>query len=294
MRIVKWFLKACPQNFIIKPPFPGTLILALFVFSFLVLYRPLGTHAGRFMGYEATMATYSVLASALLLVFLVFWKRLDYFSDKKQWTIIKELITIVVSLFVFGTEAYFIAFFMEEPAVRWTFATFFNSLKNAFLVGLIPFLFFTAMNLRYWFLPEQVWQRESLSGDELFAESREEPIRIKSRLKKETLEFYPSQFIYAESEGNYVNFFLRKKDKVEKRVIRNSINNIEQQLYKVPFFLRTHRAFIVNLEKVMVKKGNTLGYRLKLFGVEAEIPVSRNNTKVFNERFLEYQNEESH
>ena len=294
MHTGKWLFKACPQNFIIKQPFPGVLILALFIFTFLVLYRPLGTHPGRFMGYEATMASYAVLASATVFVFLIFWKKLNYFSDKNQWTIFKELVSIFASLLVLGTAGYFIAFIMEEPAARWNFATFFDSVKNAFLIGLIPFLFFTAMNLRYWFLPEQVWQREVAPKSQTGIEKGENSIRINSRLKKESLNFFPSQLIYAESEGNYVNFYLQRNGKVEKKVIRNSINNIEQQLSKIPFLMRTHRAFIINLKKVVVKKGNTLGYRLKLSGVEAEIPVSRNKTKVFNEKFQEYQNEGSH
>jgi DNA-binding LytR/AlgR family response regulator len=70
---------------------------------------------------------------------------------------------------------------------------------------------------------------------------------------------------------------------VKKEIIRNSINNIEQQLSGIPYFLRIHRAFIVNLKKVRSKQGNTLGYLIKLAGPEFKIPVSRKNTRIFNE-----------
>jgi DNA-binding LytR/AlgR family response regulator len=69
-------------------------------------------------------------------------------------------------------------------------------------------------------------------------------------------------------------------DKVQKKVIRNSITDVEQQLAHIPYLARTHRAFIVNLKKIKSKKGNSLGYRLRLQGTEAEIPVSRNNTRI--------------
>jgi DNA-binding LytR/AlgR family response regulator len=66
-------------------------------------------------------------------------------------------------------------------------------------------------------------------------------------------------------------------------IIRNSISEIEQQLAGIPYFMRTHRAFIVNLGKVISKNGNSLGYQLKLKGSNHIIPVSRQNTQIFDE-----------
>ena len=111
----------------------------------------------------------------------------------------------------------------------------------------------------------------------------EELIQIESRLKKEVLSFYPSQFIYAESDGNYVVFYLKDKENIRKEIIRNSISEIEKQLSVIPYFMRTHRAFIVNMKKIISKKGNTLGYRLKLLDIDSEIPVSRQNIQAFDQ-----------
>jgi DNA-binding LytR/AlgR family response regulator len=79
-----------------------------------------------------------------------------------------------------------------------------------------------------------------------------------------------------------VVFYLSINNLVKKEIIRNSINSIEQQLSGIPYFLRIHRAFIVNLKKVRSKQGNTLGYMIKLSETEIKIPVSRKNTKDFN------------
>jgi DNA-binding LytR/AlgR family response regulator len=111
----------------------------------------------------------------------------------------------------------------------------------------------------------------------------EELIHIESKLKKEELSFFPSQFIYAESDGNYVTFHLDIQGKTREVMIRNSISNIEQQLSGLPFCIRTHRAFIINTGKVTSRRGNTLGYRLKLAGADEEIPVSRQNIKSFDD-----------
>ena len=110
-------------------------------------------------------------------------------------------------------------------------------------------------------------------------------IQISSKLKKEELSFYPNQFMYALSEGNYVDFYLNRNNQIQKETIRNSISNIEQQFSNIPYFIRTHRAYIVNLKKVINKQGNTLGYRLKLDGTSFEIPVSRQKAKAFDHQF---------
>jgi len=42
---------------------------------------------------------------------------------------------------------------------------------------------------------------------------------------------------------------------------------------------------LVNLKKVTKKKGNSSGYQLNLSDTDFEVPVSRQNTKAFDENF---------
>jgi DNA-binding LytR/AlgR family response regulator len=165
-----------------------------------------------------------------------------------------------------------------------------NSLKGAFLTGIIPLFFFTATNYRYLLTENLNQNKDGIGEPGLEKQSQEDLIQISSQLKKEELSFYPSQFLYAESDGNYVVFYLCINSQLKKEIIRNSINNIEEQLSGIPYILRIHRAFIVNLKKVRSRQGNTLGYLLKLNESEFKIPVSRKNTKVFNNLLALYHN----
>jgi DNA-binding LytR/AlgR family response regulator len=183
---------------------------------------------------------------------------------------------------VFGIALYVIGFLVEGPHKRWNILTFLGSIEIAFLTGIIPLAFFTAINYRNLFSPVIRYESIITSSSELGDIGSNDLIRISSQLKKEDLGFYPSQFIYCEADGNYVVFHLIINEQYIKKMIRNSINNIEQQLTRIPSILRIHRAFIVNLKMVVSKKGNTLGYQLKLYGIDDEIPVSRNNTKNFD------------
>ncbi|MGM0622279.1 MAG: hypothetical protein ACQETJ_14595, partial [Bacteroidota bacterium] len=55
-----------PRNFIIQRPLYGALLIAGFTLVFALLYKPLGSHASRFLGYEATMAVYAIISGASL------------------------------------------------------------------------------------------------------------------------------------------------------------------------------------------------------------------------------------
>jgi hypothetical protein len=256
----------------------------LFCFGFINLYKPLGFHASRALSYEATMFLYSFIIGFSIFLFVKTLKSFRFLSATQDWILIKEVLSIIFVLVGLGITIYFIGFFIEPPANRWNFPTFLNSCGYSFLLGIIPFTFFSAINYRYLFPQrDDVYVPIQSQGT-----ASENLIKISSQLKKEELQFYPSEFLYAESDGNYVVFYLIRDELVKKEVIRNSINNVEQQLSEIPFFLRIHRAFIVNLKKVRSKHGNTLGYQIKLSGIDSKIPVSRSNTRNFNKLFAEY------
>ncbi len=283
----KWLNRKYPQNYIIQKPYIGAMIIALFCFGFVSIYKPLKTHGAVNLSYEATMAIYCFATAICVLLFIKVLKTTKYFSKKEDWTLLKELVTVTIILFGMGLAIYFIAFFIEEPTQRWNVSTFLNSAEYALLIGIIPFTFFTMLNYRY-LLP---WSIEIIGGGTNKAsgiEPSEKLIQICSKLKKEELSFYPSQFIYASSDSNYVDFYLYQDNKIKKETIRNSIGSIEQQLFEIPYIFRTHRAYIVNLKKILKKQGNTLGYRLEVTDIDFEIPVSRQNTRIFDNLFKQY------
>jgi len=284
----KWLNYKYPQNYIIRNPVTGTLIIALFVFGFTVLYKPFNTHASGAFSFEATMALYSFLSGFLLYLSIRILKTFKSFSNSNDWTILKEIVSAFIILFVLGIAIYLLGFFIETSGKRWNISTFLNSVKGAFLIGIIPLAYFTAINYRLLFWQNVNYNDENIEASASQNQPVENLIQIRSQLKNEELNFYPDQFLYAESDGNYVVFYLNRNNLIKKETIRNSINNIEQQLSDIPYIFRTHRAFIVNLKKVRSKQGNTLGYQIKLSDTEFKIPVSRNNTKIFNKLLVQY------
>ena len=271
-----------PQNFIIRKPLPGAGILFVFVLSFALLYRPLDFHASQHFSYEVTMLLYSLSAAISAWITIFFIKRISYFSNTRPWTLMKELISIYLVLQIMGITVFLMAFALEAPPVksRWNFTTFIDSCLHTFMVGILPFAFYSIMGFRN--RPGKIMPTVE---SEINEAKEEQKVHINSSLKKESLSFLPGEFLYAESDGNYVIFYFNRDHKSWKSSIRNSISNIEKQLSPYPGFLRCHRAFIVNMDKVKTRKGNAAGYQLSLFGTDSRVPVSRQKVNEFDRKF---------
>ncbi len=277
-----WLGKPYPRNFVIRRPFWGGLVIGGFTFLFAMLYRPSATHSSGTFSYPFTMAFYSLLIAASVIIAVGLIKFSKYFGTKNRWTFRKELLSIVIVLVAIGLGTYLAGFLIEPPGDRLNWPTLADSFINALLVGILPLSFFTLIN--YWHL----FQNDHETSATPAAELKQEKIRITSTLKKEELSFYPDELLYATSDGNYVNFYLHGADGIQRKIIRNSISDVEKQLRELPQFFRSHRAYIVNLEKIAAKHGNTAGYRLLLDGSDVEIPVSRQKVKTFDRAFETY------
>lgn len=94
---------------------------------------------------------------------------------------------------------------------------------------------------------------------------------------KERLEVEADYFCYAEAEGNYVKvvYCPAKGGKTVPKLLRITMKQAEEAVAACPYIIRCHRAFLVNMQKVMKVDGNSQGYRLWLEGCGEEVPVSR-------------------
>jgi hypothetical protein len=98
------------------------------------------------------MAIYLFASAASVFILIHIIKSTPFFSVKNEWTFIREVLSILLILSGIGISFYFMGFLMEAPANRWNLPTFFDSCKYGFLIGIIPFGFFTLTNYRHLFV----------------------------------------------------------------------------------------------------------------------------------------------
>lgn len=273
------YLIKYPQNYMIRNPLAGALILFFFSFFFLLLYHPMNAQRSLYFGFEATMLLYSGITALVAGVSIILLRKIPFFRKPGSWNVLKEVLIIYLVLQLMGLTTFLLAFVLEEPTAesRWNFSTFIDSSKYAFLINIFPFAFFSVINYKFLFLyfkPAMDAFKEETKHDL--------SVHIDSSLKKESLDFRADELVYAMADGNYVIFHMYIDKKIKKIPIRNSISNIEKQLEHIPYFFRCHRGFIINAAQVASKRGNASGLVLKMNHIDDQIPVSRNKIREFD------------
>lgn len=94
---------------------------------------------------------------------------------------------------------------------------------------------------------------------------------------KETFTLDADTLLYAEAEGNYVRLNCLSADggKRTSKLLRITMKQAEESLAGCIYIIRCHRAYLVNLKRVLKVSGNAQGCRLHLEGCEEAVPVSR-------------------
>ena len=119
--------------------------------------------------------------------------------------------------------------------------------------------------------------------DSLEKEEGEKLIEILSSNKTERLKLKTDQIVLIRSSDNYIEIFFLQKDKLESRLIRNTLKNIENQVMERDNFIRCHRTAIVNINYIDRLIRNYSGHFLKVHHFTEKVPVSRTYLNIIRE-----------
>jgi DNA-binding LytR/AlgR family response regulator len=106
-------------------------------------------------------------------------------------------------------------------------------------------------------------------------ERKAEPVVFQCEWQNEKIELMPDDVMMIRSADNYVDIYYRGDDKIEHKLLRNTLKNIQSFLRNYPEFLRCHRTCIINSSYILNMTNSYKGHRLKLLDMDEEIPVSR-------------------
>jgi DNA-binding LytR/AlgR family response regulator len=100
-------------------------------------------------------------------------------------------------------------------------------------------------------------------------------IELASESNMENLNILVSELTLVKSADNYVEIIYKEGNVLKKRLIRNTLKNIELQLKQYSNFIRCHRICIVNLHYIEKLNRNFNNHWLSIKGYSEQIPVSR-------------------
>ena len=252
----------------------AVLISCLIVFLILYIFRPFGLYNITSDSKALLYISGFVVASGLMTTIHVYLlpRLFPRFFYPEELTVGRQILSncILLSLIVVGV---FICGIIEG---MWGFnlMVFFFVFIRVILVAIFPIIAITFLN-----------QNKNLRAHIADADHINEAISAKQaegpEFKIEDFTVDPDQLLFIASEGNYVTVKYLDNDVVKQNTIRTTLKTIPQH----DSIIRCHRAYIVNLDKVIHVTGNSQGYRLKLEGIKEEIPVSRAYTSVVKSRF---------
>ena len=100
-------------------------------------------------------------------------------------------------------------------------------------------------------------------------------IEFISENNSENLSLLISEVALIRSADNYVEIVYKEGDSLKKKLIRNTLKNIEIQIKQYTNFLRCHRICIVNLHYIEKLSRNSNNHWLTIKGFDEQVPVSR-------------------
>ncbi|KPM30716.1 Transcriptional regulator, LytTr family [Croceitalea dokdonensis DOKDO 023] len=254
------------------------LLSGIFVFVFLIVFEPFGTA-------RLTTYKYAFLAGIGFSVFLgvtatyFFLPQLyGQFFRPERWTIGKEILLqlcciLMVNVFI-CLHNYFVG------RAEFSFQAFFGFLKITFSIGIFPIvglIFFMERTLT-----KRNIKRAQLLSIKLPPAAEEKTTTV--QIHEESVKASPtvmqlSEFVYAQSEGNYVTIYYLKEGILTDKLIRLSLKQLEIQLENLSQIKRCHRSYLINTQHIKSIDGNARALTIQLDKVVTSIPVSRSFSK---------------
>lgn len=215
-------------------------------------------------------------------------KLIPRFFQEEKWTVGKELLSTLTHIFLIGLANFLFFSYYGQRYFSWGVLLWFQGVTLA--VGAIP----SAMVI-LWKESQDRRKFESGAGEmnknlpfhqvDVGAESDKRTLEIHSQTADENLIVRPADIYYIKAADNYIEVYYRSGGEVSRRILRNTLKSVEQDLESHPDLFRCHKSYLVNLSHVHHLSGNAQGYKLHLQQVDEPIPVSRQHNESIKNRF---------
>ncbi len=262
------------------------IFFSFFVTVFLLIFRPFGLNI---YSYERSyiIIGYGLIIWLTLSIndFLAYRFLPETFSEKK-WTVTAQILWTCIQLFSTGITCFVYAVAID--AFPQSLLSFVRIELYVLLSSIIPIVMFVLIKQNY--LLRQNSRQAELLNQELHGQQNinvvkayADKILIVGDNQNDRLEISPGQIDYITAQDNYFEVVWQEGGKINKKLFRGTLAKADQTVQPFPFIFRCHRAYIVNLDKIINIEGNAQGYRLKLQNNPEVIPVSRSKGQLMHQ-----------
>lgn len=268
------------------------IIPGIITFLIIVFLAPL-----TFQGFEIGLRALIALLISIVVAFSIYFsikilkKLFPNAMSEDKWTVGKEFLLVFFVLAIITLLISIPLLFLQNDSLSFT-STILRTSAITIAISVLPILVLILFE-QYRHQKLQLKKANEftnslkshiakLATKEKANPSQEKNLLIKSETHDVELQLNHKDFIYAKSDGNYIEIYFLNSNEIQKKLIRNRLKNIEALLPKTTF-LRCHNSFIVNGNAIMEIEGNARNLELHLKDVSETIPVSRAKAPIISE-----------
>ena len=275
--MIDWLNKPFPFLESVKEQILISLLSASFVYFFLLIFEPFGISEVEMYKPLYNAGFFVITLLSLLVNFFLITLVFKSTFKPENWTVAKNIyfmfwLLLVMSVFNWLYNSMFEWEVVEQHGfLRFLFMTL--------SVGIFPVIFFTVYTEYILSSKHKLIAKELDTRIHESVKQEDTQIEILADNGKDMIELELKQFVCIRSEGNYADVFFIENQELKKKLIRNSLAKIAQQLMNFETVKRCHRSYIVNLQNVNTVSGNARNYNFHIEKLNFAIPVSRNFPK---------------
>jgi len=186
-------------------------------------------------------------------------------NKEKDWKVWNEIILYLIHFATISIAIHFLSHFITNEDL--SIAGILQSIVTTTTIGLIPVSIHVLNEQRKLF--KKYYEMANEMGKNTL---QREIVQIPETLTFDTQKYIVNEILYVESSKNYLNIFLTDDRTLN---IRFTLKEMENLLANYPFFIRCHRAYMVNINRIIKVDGNAQGLKLFFDDNSTYVPVSR-------------------
>ena len=197
-----------------------------------------------------------------------------YSRQANRWFLLNELLYIALTISIIFISCFFYHFYVVSGLSTFTFATIWDFIKSfgfPFTPILVPFWLY--LRSKYGVIEVPPHGSDKVEENEF--------VTINGENKSEMITILESDFVYAQSQQNYVFVYYNSENGMQKEVFRSTLSNFAKQL---PNAWQVHRSYLVNLDYLVSVEGNARKRFMKISKSEEVIPVSQKYYEALSKR----------
>ncbi len=251
-----------------------------------------------FLFYKQPTGTLSTAYWAIISLLLFYSSEKLYFlyhTKRKSLSFKKELIQLLAGLFPFITILTVTAFLFKLIQTSQEQYIYFALLITANFFITLSLGTLMQYRARFGILSENMVEEfnKKLLGRQnnpvlQHTSTHVSPVNISIEDNGKAIEINLTNLLYIVSDNVYQEFILFEGDKTSTTLVRNTLGNIEKSLSDYTTFLRCHRSYIINTNRITSIIRKSRQYYFVLDKTNEEIPISRNAENEILEKFTNY------